>query len=48
VETNTQIHRHRKCGAMIEIRQPDSHPLCGVRCNLLLERTTCDAPYSMV
>jgi hypothetical protein len=30
--SNTQIQRHRKCGAMIEIRQLVSRPLCGVRC----------------
>jgi hypothetical protein len=35
---NAKIQRHRKCGAMIEIRQPDSRSLCGVRC--VIVRTT--------
>jgi hypothetical protein len=32
VLANAQIQRHRKCGAMIEIQQLDTRPLCGVRC----------------
>jgi hypothetical protein len=32
LKANAKIQRHRKCAAMIEIRQPDSRLFCGVGC----------------